>query len=172
MSYDVVGLLGRGGTAVVELAVDSTGRMVATKRVALSGSEAQMRVAQRRLRREAEILSTLAHPGVVPMIDVIEDSTEVILVFPVLDESSEDRVRRLGPLPPNEVARIGRVLLDALGAVHRLGIVHRDIKPSNVLFDHTGAPAVSDFGVAVTREVTGGLHRVRRRGRNAYVDVP
>ncbi len=167
MSYDVVGLLGRGGTAVVELAVDSTGRMVATKRVALSGSEAQMRVAQRRLRREAEILSTLAHPGVVPMIDVIEDSTEVILVFPVLDESLEDRVRRLGPLPPNEVARIGRVLLDALGAVHRLGIVHRDIKPSNVLFDHTGAPALSDFGVAVTREVTGGL-----TGSGAAVGTP
>ena len=172
MSYDVVGLLGRGGTAVVELAVDSTGRMVATKRVALSGSEAQMRIAQRRLRREAEILTTLAHPGVVPMIDVIEDSTEVVLVFPVLEESLEDRVRRLGPLPPDEVARIGRVLLDALAAVHRLGIVHRDIKPSNVLFDHFGAPAA--LGLRSGGDPGGHRRadRVRRRGRNAYVDGP
>lgn len=157
MSYNVVGLLGRGGSAVVELAVDSNGRRVATKRVALTGSVAQMRVARQRLRREAEILSSLAHPGIVPVIDVIEYGSEVVLVFPALDENLEDRVRRLGPLPPSEVVRIGRILLEALAAAHRHGVVHRDIKPANVLFDQTGEPALADFGIAVTWEVTAGL---------------
>ena len=157
VSYDVVGLLGRGGSAVVELAVDSNGRQVATKRVALTGSVAQMGVARQRLRREAEILSKLAHPGIVPVIDVIDDGSEVVLVFPVLDENLEDRVGRLGPLPASEVVRIGRILIEALAAAHRHGVVHRDIKPANVLFDQTGAPGLADFGIAVTWEVTAGL---------------
>ncbi len=142
---------------MVELAVDDAGRQVATKRLALSGSAAQIHVARQRLRREAEILGSLAHPGIVGIIDVIDDGSEVILVLPVLAESLEDRVERLGPLPPGEVARIGRLLIDALAAAHRQGVVHRDIKPANVLFDGAGRPALADFGVALTREVTAGL---------------
>ena len=157
MSYDVVGVLGRGGSAVVELAVDGDGRLVATKRVAVTGSAAQMHVARRRLLREAEILRRLAHPGIVPILDVVDDGADVILVFPAMRESLEDRVGRLGPLPPGEVIRIGGVLLAGLATAHRHGVVHRDIKPANVLFDEAGRPALSDFGVAVTREITGGL---------------
>src|ERR1700722_18315716 len=157
MSYEVVGLLGRGGSAVVELAIDGNGDRVATKRLALTGSAAQMRVARQRLRREADILKDLDHPGIVGVIDVIDDGSEVVLVFPALAENLEDRVGRLGTLPPSEVTRIGRVLIEALAAAHRHGVVHRDIKPANVLFDHAGVPALADFGVAVTREVTAGL---------------
>lgn len=157
MPYDVVGLLGRGGSAVIELAVDGNGRRVATKRLVLTGSVTQIHVARQRLRREAEILSSLAHPGIVGILDVVDDGSEVILVLPLLAESLDDRVARLGPLPPAEVARVGRILIGALAAAHRQGVVHRDIKPANVLFDHRGAPALADFGVAVTREVTAGL---------------
>jgi hypothetical protein len=157
VSYQTVGVLGRGGTAVVELAIDDDGRQVATKRVALTGSAAQMRVARQRLRREAQVLQDLAHPGIVPILDVIDDGSEVVLIFPAWYENLEDRVERLGPLSAEEVTRIGRVLLAALAAAHRHGVVHRDIKPANVLFDYAGEPALSDFGVAVSREVTAGL---------------
>jgi hypothetical protein len=157
VSYEVVTVLGRGGTAVVELALDGNGCLVATKRVAVTGSAAQMHVARQRLRREAEILQRLAHPGIVPIIDVVDDGSDVVLVFPAMAESLEDRVTRLGPLSPAEVAGIGHVLLSALATAHRHGVVHRDIKPANVLFDHSGRPALSDFGVAFTREATAGL---------------
>jgi eukaryotic-like serine/threonine-protein kinase len=157
VKYNVVGLLGRGGSAVVELAVDADGHHVATKRLVLTGSAAEMHVARQRLRREAEILGRLAHPGIVPIIEVIDDGSEVVLVLPALAENLDDRVRRLGPLPSDEVVRIGRVLLGALAAAHRQGVVHRDIKPANVLFDSAGRPALADFGIAVTRDVTAGL---------------
>ena len=157
MGYEVVGVLGRGGSAVVELAIDGNGARVATKRVALTGSAAQMHLARQRLRREAEILRDLAHPGIVPILDVIDDGSDVVLVFPAYAENLEDRVSRLGPLPPGEVAHIGGVLLAALAAAHRHGVVHRDIKPANVLFSSAGEPALSDFGVAVRRDVTAGL---------------
>ena len=157
MTYDVVGLLGRGGSAVVELAVDAHGRRVATKRVVLAGSAAQIHAARVRLRREAQILSSLAHPGIVPVLDIVDDGTDVVLVMPAMAENLEDRVRRLGPRPAGEVVAIGRVLLEALAAAHRHGVVHRDIKPANVLFDGRGAPALADFGAAVTAEMTAGL---------------
>jgi hypothetical protein len=157
VSYQVLSVLGRGGTSVVELALDSNGCLVATKRVAVTGSAAQMHVARQRLRREAEVLRRLAHPGILPILDVLDDGADLLLVFPAMLESLEDRVDRLGPLPAPEVARIGRTLLAAVATAHRHGVVHRDIKPANVLFDHAGRPALSDFGVAATRETTAGL---------------
>jgi hypothetical protein len=157
VSYEVVDVLGRGGSSVVELALDDGGRWVATKRVALTGSSAQMQVARQRLRREAEVVKGLAHPGVVPILDVLDDGSEVVLVFPAWLENLEDRVARLGPLPPDEVLRVGRGLLAGLAAAHRHGVIHRDIKPANVLFDQAGEAALSDFGVALTRDVTAGL---------------
>ena len=157
MVYEVVGLLGRGGTAVVELAVDGEGRRVAMKRLDLTGSARQIDQARRRLRREAEILRSLDHPAIVAVLDVLDDGSETVLVLPALVENLEDRVARLGPLPVDELARVGRRLLDALAAAHRCGVVHRDVKPANVLFDAAGSPALADFGVATTSQVTAGL---------------
>jgi serine/threonine protein kinase len=157
MSYTVVGLLGRGGMAVVDLAVDETGFEVARKRVALSGSGQQIDKARQRLRREAEVLGTLQHPGIVPLLAVEDDGTDVILIMPRMMGSLADRVIIDGPLSPAEVTSMGRVLLEALATTHRQGIVHRDIKPANVLFDRFGQPALSDFGVAVARHFTVGL---------------
>jgi hypothetical protein len=143
--------------AVVELAVDSYGRQVARKRVVLSGSSQQIELARQRLRREAEILAELRHPGIVPLLAVEDDGTDVVLVMPRMVESLADRIAIRGPLPPREVSAIGRVLLDALATAHRQGVIHRDIKPANVLFDDAGRPALADFGVAVTRQFTPGL---------------
>ncbi len=157
MSYTVVGLLGRGGMAVVELAVDDEGRQLARKRVSLSGSAQQIALARRRIRREAEILASLDHPGIVPLLSVEDDGADVVLVMPRMVGSLADQVCLCGPLPPSQVSAIAYGLLDALATAHRQGVVHRDIKPANVLFDAGGRPALADFGVAVTRHFTPGL---------------
>ncbi len=157
MSYTVVGLLGRGGMAVVELAVDSHGVETARKRVSLHGSAREIELARRRIQREAEILASLHHPGIVPLLAVEDDGPDVVLVMPRMATSLADRVATEGPLGRVEVVTLARVLLDALSTAHRQGVVHRDIKPANILFDRSGRPALADFGIAVTRQFTPGL---------------
>ncbi len=158
MTYRVVGVLGRGGMSVVELAEDADGRPVARKRIHMHGSAAQVDQAHRRLRREAELLQRLDHPGIVRLLEVEDEGTDVVLVMPFLPGGTlADRVAATGPLPAPQVEYLLDALLDALAAAHRGGVVHRDIKPDNILFDASGRPALADFGVATARDMTAGL---------------
>jgi eukaryotic-like serine/threonine-protein kinase len=143
---------------VVDLATGPDGSPVALKRVALAGRPDQLALARARIRREADVLRRLSHPGIVRLLDVLEDGDDLVLVMPYLPGGSlADRVARWGPLPPGEVAWLALHLLDALATAHRAGVVHRDVKPANVLFDGSGRPLLADFGVAATADATAGL---------------
>ena len=150
--------LGRGGMGVVDLAVDRAGRPVACKRLLLHGSVDEMHRARQRIRREAAALERLRHPNVVPLLDVVDDGDDVVLVLPYLPGGTlADQVAHHGPLSPGQVHLVADALFGALAEAHRQGIVHRDIKPANVLFDAEGTPFLTDFGVASLRDATGGL---------------
>ncbi|MFP5320311.1 MAG: serine/threonine-protein kinase [Acidimicrobiia bacterium] len=158
MRYEVVRRLARGGMGVVDLARRDDGELVAMKRLAFHGTPPEMRQARARFDRELEVLARLDHEAVVPLLDVVDDRGDVVLVMPYLAGGDlAQRVREHGPLPAAEVRAIAQRLLPALAAAHRLGIVHRDVSPSNVLFDADGRAHLADFGVARTREITGGL---------------
>ena len=158
MPYRVIRRLGRGGMGVVDLAQADDGSEVALKRLALHGTPDEVARARARIRREAEVLSALDHPGIVRLVEVLDEDDDVVLVMPYLAGGSlHERVVREGPLDPEVVAVLADRLLDALAAAHRQGIVHRDVKPENVLFTADGEPRLVDFGVARTAEHTPGL---------------
>jgi len=160
VAYQVVQRLGRGGMGVVDLATGPEGEPVAMKRIVLAGSAREMDQARIRIRREAQALAALDHPNVVRLLDVVSDDDGIVLVLPYLVGGTlAERVHRDGPLPADEVERIGLALLGALAAAHRAGIVHRDIKPANVLFDAEGNPHLADFGIAAMHDATVGLTR-------------
>ncbi len=58
-----------------------------------------------------------------------------------------------GPLPPADVAWIGRRLGDALDHAHKAGVIHRDVKPANVLLGN-GDLQLADFGIAKLADAT------------------
>ncbi len=116
-----------------------------------------------RFRREVKILSRLAHPNVVQLLDFgTTVSGQPYLVTEYLDgEDLEDRLTREGTLPLPRVLSIVRQVASALSAIHAKGIVHRDLKPANVcLLTIDGTPdfvKVVDFGISKIRMSQTGL---------------
>lgn len=158
VEYRVVRRLGRGGMGVVDLATAPDGTEVALKRLSLHGTPDEVARARARIRREADVLRSLDHPGIVRLLDLLDDGDDVVLVMPYLSGGSlHERVARDGPMEPEAVAVMADRLLDALAAAHRQGVVHRDIKPENVLFTADGDPRLVDFGVARSADHTVGL---------------
>lgn len=158
--YEVLRPIAAGHQGVVHLARAADGRLVAMKRLALHGSPAERETARRRLSREAELLRDLDVEGVVPLLDVVTEADELVLVMPYLEGGSlHERVATAGPLPEQRLSELAEPLLRTLAALHRRGVLHRDIKPSNVLFDAPagGRPWLVDFGIGTARDLTAGL---------------
>ncbi|NNJ09706.1 serine/threonine protein kinase [Chloroflexales bacterium ZM16-3] len=154
--YQVIAELGRGGMATVYRAVDpQVGREVAIKvlpRALLHDPEFRAR-----FQREAEALSRLEHPAIVPVYDVGEHDGQPFLVMRLMAGGSlADRLAQ-GPLGLAETARIIGELAPALDDAHAAGIVHRDLKPANILFDQRGRPYLADFGIVKLSEATSQL---------------
>ncbi|MDL5157872.1 serine/threonine-protein kinase [Actinomycetospora termitidis] len=105
-----------------------------------------------RNRREVLTLAALSHPGLVTVYDVGDDRGRAYFVMQLIEgDTLAQRIRR-GPLPLGDVVALGSALADALGYVHRRGVVHRDVKPGNVLLDAEGRAHLSDFGIAAVRD--------------------
>ncbi|GHE29670.1 hypothetical protein GCM10017673_35450 [Streptosporangium violaceochromogenes] len=143
--------VGRGGMGTVWRAHDELlDREVAVKEVRLPlvlDEELRAELCAR-TEREGRATAMVAHPSVITVFDVVTEDERPWIVMELLRARSlEQLLQDRGPLPPREVAEIGRQVLGALRAVHAKGILHRDVKPSNVLV--TGERAVlTDFGLA------------------------
>jgi formylglycine-generating enzyme required for sulfatase activity/dienelactone hydrolase len=86
---------------------------------------------------------------------VAEHEGQPFIVMERLQGTSlRDRLQK-GPLPAEEILRIGAQVADALDAAHAAGIVHRDVKPANIFLTDRGDAKVLDFGVARLRPVGG-----------------
>jgi predicted Ser/Thr protein kinase len=156
--YAVVRELGRGGMGAVYLAEDpKLGRRVAVK--VMRAELAADAVARDRFVREARAAAAVRHDHVVPVYHVGEAAdNSPFLVMPLLaGESLADRLSR-GPLPPAEVARVGREAALGLAAAHAVGLVHRDVKPANLWLESpTDRVLLLDFGLARSLDASDGV---------------
>ncbi|KAF8692356.1 hypothetical protein HU200_039684 [Digitaria exilis] len=82
-------------------------------------------------RRQAEELSKLRHPNVVPLLGACSGPDASALVYEYLPGGSLEA--RLPDLPWPERTRIAAEVRAALVFLHRNGVVHGDLKPANVL---------------------------------------
>ncbi|MGK3983687.1 serine/threonine-protein kinase [Sorangium sp. So ce136] len=106
-----------------------------------------------RFRREAVAAAQITSPHVAQVLDhgLTSEGMPYIAMELLRGEDLRARIRRLGPLPLAEVARIVTQTAKALGQAHRLGIVHRDIKPDNLFLTEVDGETfvkVLDFGIA------------------------
>ena len=161
-AYRVTRLVSTGAMGAVYEAVQlRLNRRVALKMMAPDLAHDPESLA--RFRREVKILSRLAHPNVVQLLDFgTTVAGHPYLVTEFLDgEDLEDRLARQKSLPLPRALAIVRQVASALSAIHAKGIVHRDLKPANVcLLTIDGAPdfvKVVDFGISKIRMSQTGL---------------
>ena len=153
--YTLTDRLGKGGMGTVWRAQDSVlKRSVAVKEVKLPSmlSSGDSDVVRDRVMREAQTAAGLAHPNAVTVYDVVQEDGHTFIVMELVDAPSlEEKVKRDGPLTPQETAKIGLDVLGALEAAHQQGIIHRDVKPANVMCAQGGRAKLADFGIAAVK---------------------
>jgi formylglycine-generating enzyme required for sulfatase activity len=104
---------------------------------------------------EARTLAKLDHANIVRVFDVNKDPTGIhFIVMELLEGGSVDDVlkRAKGPLPVDDVVRIGCETARGLLNAHQAGLIHRDVKPANLMLTTEGRVKVVDFGLAVPTE--------------------
>lgn len=142
--YELRKQLGEGAFFVVVLGFDSDlNRHVAIKVLKTGCLHAQT------LLEEARRQVSVRHPNVVT---VLEASGRFIVYEYCGGGSLSERLKQQGRMAPREAASLIADLADALQYFHERELYHLDIKPSNILFDESGRPLLSDFGLAVRDE--------------------
>ena len=109
---------------------------------------------------EARVAARIRHPNVVPVIDVVADGSEILLVMEYAQgESLAYLSRAEDPRTPGRLRILCNVVAGALQGLHAaheatgengrpLGVVHRDVSPQNILVGTDGNARVLDFGIA------------------------
>src|SRR6478752_6498315 len=155
--------IARGGMATIHIARltgdEGFSRIVAAKRLLPDLAEDTEFVAM--FMDEARIASKVHHPNVVPVLDLVTTTDEVMLVqeyvhgvpLHVLLRTAHEAGKKI---PVRIAVSIAAQTLAGLGAAHNtldemgapLNIVHRDVSPQNVMVAVDGSARLLDFGVA------------------------
>jgi serine/threonine-protein kinase len=147
--YRLGALVGAGGMGAVYRALTLSGKVVAVKRLHPHWFDSARQ--KKALLREALIVNSLEHQGVVRVIDHGGLDTESpYLVMELLEgKTLRQRAEQSGErLPWRDAAHIAERVLDVLAAAHARGIVHCDVKPSNIFLCDDGKAKLLDFGIS------------------------
>ena len=149
--YQLTNLLATGGMATVYKGIDlRLDRIVAVK--IMHPHLAQNEDFVSRFIKEARAAAALSHPNIVSIQDQGWNEGGVPAVFMVLEMVDGFTLRDLliekGSLSIEETFSYFALILSAVGAAHRMGILHRDLKPENILISKDGRLKIADFGLA------------------------
>jgi serine/threonine protein kinase len=139
----LIELIGSGGTAEVWRVIATDGREAALKIPKLESRHHP--AAALMIRREYEVLRTVACVHVVQVYELVEHDSVPALVMEYLPDG--DLVSLVGG-PSEHWLPAFRAAVAALLEVHRRGFAHGDVKARNVLFATGGGARLVDFTAA------------------------
>ena len=151
--YEIKDLLGRGGMAMVYLAIqESIGRKVALKVLAPDHNDETF---SERFLREARIASQLSHPNIITVYDAGIHNGIHYMSMEYIQGKNFNEARNL--LTRKQKVLIIKQIADALDFAAKKGFIHRDIKPENILLHQDGRAILTDFGIARSNDISKGL---------------
>jgi serine/threonine protein kinase/tetratricopeptide (TPR) repeat protein len=149
--YIIQGVVGEGAMAVVYRAKHrDLGSMHALKQLTRPDAEIRDRLVQ-----EGRLQSTLNHPNVVSVTDLVEIDGMPALVMEYIAGPTLQQLLKRGPLSLDQIDALASGILRGVAAAHAHGLVHRDLKPGNILVSLTNdalVPKIADFGLAKVLE--------------------
>ncbi|XP_050378910.1 nodulation receptor kinase-like [Argentina anserina] len=142
-------LIGEGGFGSVYRGTLTDGQEVAVKVRSATSTQGT-----REFNNELNLLSTIRHENLVPLLGYCNEKDQEILVYPFMSNGSlQDRL--YGEAAKRKILDWPTRLSIALGAARGLThlhnfagrcIIHRDVKSSNILLDQSMCAKVADFG--------------------------
>lgn len=147
--YKILDELGRGTYAVVKKGIcKKTGKEYAIKII-----KKKLFSRPEFLQREIAIMKTVKHPHIVEFYDIFEDQEKVYLILQLVNGGDLfDNVTERETFSEEDAADVTRQILEALGYLHKEGIVHRDIKVDNILCEEEKDGRlhcyIADFGLS------------------------
>lgn len=106
-----------------------------------------VREQEQRFIREARAISTLNHPNIVTVHEIVRTENRLAIVMELISGQTM-RQKSAATVLLSELLNIGRQVADALAAAHAAGIIHRDIKPENIMVTPDDRVKLLDFGLA------------------------
>ena len=151
--YEVLSELGRSNARILKARQLSTGNLVAIKHFALNTDAETLR----RFQRESAIMTSIAHPNIVKVLEVRLEAELPYIVMELIEGGSlQQLIAGQGQIDVTTTVRLGLQMANAFKVIHAEGIVHRDVKPENILFRPLPSGEfhflLTDFGVARLHE--------------------
>jgi serine/threonine protein kinase len=183
--YRVIAELGRGGMALVYLAV-SQGlggfnklQVLKHLRPALADDPELLQM----FLEEARLSARINHPNVVQTNEVGFDGKHHYIAMEFLDGQSLEAIWRKVAKTTQAMVPLElhlRILIETLGGLHAaheltdfdgqpLNVVHRDVSPHNVIVTYDGQVKVLDFGIAKAADSANHTRTGILKGKSAYM---
>jgi len=145
--YKLLEEIAHGGMGVIWSAIDTQlDRKVALKVLPVWDGQRDTPGSELLL-REAGVLATLEHPGIVPIHDAGTLPDGRVYYAMKLVEGRQLADARAGA-SRGDLLRLLQRVIEPVAFAHSCGIIHRDLKPENVMVGAFGEVLVMDWGVA------------------------
>ena len=155
--YDFQDEVGRGGTGVVYLAIDThSGLPVAIKTLFASISDNNPEMLEK-FRIEANIYLMLSHPNIVKLKNFLLLNGAHLVMEYLEGQAMDEYISNVtGPIPTEVTVAMMKGIVSAIGYAHNKriaidgydGVLHLDIKPGNILIGKQGEVKVIDYGIS------------------------
>ncbi|HOD42396.1 MAG TPA: protein kinase, partial [Candidatus Wallbacteria bacterium] len=145
--YRIVGILGKGGMGSVYKAFDTRENRDAAIKIPMLAFKNDASF-MKRFEREADISSSLKHPNILNVYEVVKGEMPYMVMELLNGRSLRDVLKEKKNLSHMETRRIALQCCDALEYTHGRHVVHRDIKPENIMLLDDGSLKIMDFGLS------------------------